>query len=142
MARTRAGAGLAAERGAPGHRCRTTARLPARDRGSVTAELAVVLPGVVLVLVAVLLVGAAAITQLRCADAARAGARAAALGEPAVMVTALAADLAGAGARVRVSEEDGWVVVEVSQAVETGPLGGVGWRASATASAWPEPGAP
>ncbi|WP_456847646.1 TadE/TadG family type IV pilus assembly protein, partial [Cellulomonas sp. P5_C6] len=52
-----------------------------RDRGSVTAELAVGLPAVALLLVAVLTVGAAAVAQTRCTDGARAGARAAALGE-------------------------------------------------------------
>ena len=44
-----------------------------RDRGSVTAELAVGLPAVVLLLVALLTVASAAIAQTRCTDAARAG---------------------------------------------------------------------
>ena len=47
-----------------------------RDGGTVTAELAVALPGVVLLAVALLVAGQAAIGEVRCTDAARAGARA------------------------------------------------------------------
>ena len=114
-------------------------RVGRHERGSVTAELAIVLPGVVLVLVAVLLVCAAAVTQLRCADAARAAARSAALGESSGEVAAVASELAGKGATVQVSTDGAWVVVRVSQPISTGPLGAVGWRASAEFSAWLEP---
>ena len=51
------------------------------DRGTVTVELALGLPAVVTVLVAVLLLATAASAQLRCADRRAPGARAAALGE-------------------------------------------------------------
>jgi len=54
----------------------------AGDGGYVTAETAMVLPALVLVLAACLWAIAALIAQLACVDAARAGARAAARGEP------------------------------------------------------------
>lgn len=109
----------------------------AQDRGSVTAELAVGLPAVVLVLVALLAVSSAAIAQTRCADGARAGARSAALGEDDAAVVATARRVAGAGAEVSVSRSDGWASVTVSDAV--GPWRGVPLRASSTSVARDEP---
>lgn len=116
------------------------ARAGTRDRGTVTAELALVLPVVVVVLLVALTVGAGALAQVRCADAARAGARASALGEPHEVVVATAERLAGADAEVSVSADAGWVEVTVTRPVP-GLLGWVGaLEASATASAVPEPG--
>lgn len=85
-----------------------------RERGSVTAELAVVLPAVVLVaLLGVWSVGAAAV-HVRCLDAARSGARALARGESPAAVIAVARDAAPAGASVRAGPvEGGLVAVEV-----------------------------
>jgi len=108
-----------------------------RDRGSVTAELAVGLPAVVLLLVALLTVASAAVAQTRCTDAARAGARAAALGEPDGEVVATARRLAGDGAAVSVSRSEGWVTVTVSDAV--GSWSGTPLRAHASAVARAEP---
>ncbi len=108
-----------------------------RDRGSVTAELAVGLPAVVLVLVALLAISSAAITQTRCADGARAGARSAALGEDDASVLATARRVAGAGAEVSVSRSDGWVSVAVTEAV--GPWRGIPLRAGSTSVAREEP---
>ncbi|WP_352240207.1 TadE family type IV pilus minor pilin [Microbispora sp. NBRC 16548] len=75
---------------------------PRRERGSVTAETAVALPALVVVLTAslwaVTIVGA----QLRCVDAARAGARAAARGEAAEEVSAAVLRLAPEGAMVSI----------------------------------------
>ncbi|MCY0933194.1 TadE family type IV pilus minor pilin [Streptomyces sp. H34-S4] len=73
------------------------------DRGYVTAEAALVIPA--LVLFAALLVWAlmAAAAQIRCVDAARAGARAAARSEPAGAVVAAAEAAAPPGARVELS---------------------------------------
>ncbi|MFD3538913.1 TadE family type IV pilus minor pilin [Streptomyces sp. NPDC058662] len=70
------------------------------DRGYVTAEAALVIPA--LVLFAALLVWAlmAAAAQIRCVDAARAGARAAARSEPAEVALAAARQAAPAGAEV------------------------------------------
>lgn len=109
------------------------------ERGSVTAELAVGLPAVVIVLVAVLVLAASALTQLRCADAARAGARAAAIGEDTSEVRATATRVAGSGAQVAVGREGEWVTVSVSAAVtgtslRAGPLVA---RASAVARVEP-----
>ena len=68
------------------------------ERGMVTAETAVVLPVLLLVLAgavaAVTVVGA----QMRCVDAAREAARAAARGEPVDVVHAIAARTAPSGA--------------------------------------------
>ena len=110
-----------------------------RDRGSVTAELAVGLPAVVLLLVALLTVASSAIAQTRCTDAARAGARAAALGEPDSEVATTSLRLAGAEASIAVSRADGWVTVEVSSPVGPGSWGGSPLRARATAVARVEP---
>ena len=114
-------------------------RLGRADRGGVTAELAIALPGVVLLLLVLLTAASAALTQVRVADAARAGARAAALGESAAVVTAVVDHLAGSGAVVRVSRDGGYVVVEVARDLP-GPLALAALRAGATARALPEPG--
>lgn len=52
----------------------------ARQHGAATAELAVAMPAVMVVLAAVLSVGQAVLVKVTCVDAARAGARAAARG--------------------------------------------------------------
>jgi Flp pilus assembly protein TadG len=106
----------------------------------VTAETAVVLPVLLLVLAgavaAVVVVGA----QLRCVDAAREGARAAARGEPVAAVTALAGRAAPDGAVTTVSPEGDEVRVSVSARIA--PLGPVPLRitVSAAAVALREPG--
>ncbi|HEY0187403.1 MAG TPA: TadE family type IV pilus minor pilin [Cellulomonas sp.] len=87
------------------------------DRGAVTAELAVLLPVVVALLAVILSLASAASAQMRCADAARAGARAAALGDDDSGVSAVAGRVAGPGAAVAVSRGDGWVVVEVERSL-------------------------
>jgi Flp pilus assembly protein TadG len=117
-------------------------RLRLRDeRGMVTAETAVVLPVLLLVLAgavaAVTVVGA----QLRCVDAAREAARAAARGEAAAAVSRIAAQTAPPGAvtTVAVAGDD----VRVTVSAEVAPLGPVPLRVtvSATAVAVREPGA-
>jgi Flp pilus assembly protein TadG len=106
----------------------------------VTAETAVVLPVLVLVLVcavaAVTVVGA----QLRCVDAAREGARAAARGEAPAVVAELAGVVAPDGAVTGVRQDGERVRVTV--AVEVRPLGPVPLRTrvSAEAVAQREPG--
>lgn len=112
------------------------------DRGFVTAETAVVLPTLML-LVGVLVWGVlAASAQLRCVDAAREGARAAARGDPQGTVLALARAAAPKGAEISVSGSGETVVVRVS-AVSRAPggLGGLlSLPVSATAVAAREPG--
>ncbi|MBO4271341.1 TadE family type IV pilus minor pilin [Microbispora triticiradicis] len=93
-----------------------------RERGSVTAETAVALPALVLVLTASLWAVAATDAQLRCVDAARAGARAAGRGEAPEQVRAVVLRLAPADATVSVAAGAGTVRVEVTATVR--PL----WR--------------
>ena len=93
------------------------------QRGTVTAELAIALPAVVILLGVVLAVGVAVSAQLRCTDAARAGARAAARDEPRDVVVALAERAAPDGARVSVQLSGTTAVVRVSAAVRL-PLPG------------------
>jgi len=108
------------------------------DRGSVTAELAVGLPAVVLLLLAVLGVSAAGVVQQRCAEAARTAARLAALGEDDAAVVSGARRVAGDAADVAVAHDDGWVTVTVSARLPVAGLGEVvTLRAGATA--WHEP---
>ena len=107
----------------------------------VTAETAVVLPVLLMVLAgavaAVVVVGA----QLRCVDAAREGAWAAARGEPAGVVTDVAGRAAPAGAVTGVTTAEETVQVTVSATVS--PLGPLPWRieVSATATGALEPAA-
>jgi hypothetical protein len=82
-------------------------------RGSVTAEFAVLLPGVALLLAAVLSAGTAATAQLRCADAARSAARLAARHESPAVVAGAARAAGPAGAQVQVSVAGDLVRVRV-----------------------------
>ena len=89
----------------------------------VTAETAIVLPVLLLVLVgavaAVIVVGA----QLRCVDAAREGARAAARGEDAATVAAVAAGAGPDGAvTVFARTADGVRVTVTAELTPLGPL--------------------
>lgn len=108
-------------RGSPTSVSAATAR-PIRgttDRGAVTAEIAAALPALVLVVIAALWTLSLGLMQLRCADAAREAARAAARGDDAAVVRQVAEAVAPAGAVIEVTERDGLVVVEV--AVEVRP---------------------
>jgi Flp pilus assembly protein TadG len=83
------------------------------DSGAVTVELALALPVLFATVAAAVWALVAAGAQLACVDAARAGARAAARGEPSGTVTALALADAPRGARVEVSSTAGLVTVRV-----------------------------
>jgi hypothetical protein len=100
-------------RGRPG-RDHSAPAGPAPDAGMVTAELAVGLPAVVLVLGAALGAIGTVTMQLRCADAAEVAARLAARGEPAVVVVAAARAAAPAGADIRIEPAGRTVTVVVS----------------------------
>ena len=89
------------------------------DGGAVTAEIAAALPALVLVVIAALWTLSLGIMQLRCADAAREAARAAARGDAPAVVRQVAEAVAPDGAVVEVTERDGLVVVQV--AVEVRP---------------------
>ncbi|MFJ6179379.1 TadE family type IV pilus minor pilin [Streptomyces sp. NPDC092295] len=77
-------------------------RRPVRDgdRGFVTAEAAVAVPALAVFALALVWALMAASAQIRCVDAARAGARAAARAEPRAAAVAAARSAAPAGARV------------------------------------------
>lgn len=100
----------------------------------VTAELAVAIPAVVLVLAMCLAALGAVIDQVRCVDAARLGARAAARGDPPAEVGALTARAAPEGARVSIDSFGG----EVRVVVMTTSGGWAGfvpsWNLAATAT--------
>jgi Flp pilus assembly protein TadG len=113
---------------------------PDGENGMVTAETAIVLPVLLLVLAgavaAVTVVGA----HLRCVDAAREGARAAARGEDAATVTAIVGRAAPPGALLHVATGEDEVTVTVTARIA--PLGPVPLRitVSAEAVALREPG--
>jgi Flp pilus assembly protein TadG len=106
----------------------------------VTAETAVVLPVLLLVLAAAVAAVTVVGAQLRCVDAAREGARAAARGEPVAAVTVLVERAAPPGAVTTVSLGDREVRVTVTVPVTA--LGPVSLRVpvSAAAVALREPG--
>lgn len=93
------------------------------DRGYVTVEAALAVPALVLLL-GMLLWGLGAVgVQLRCADAARAGARAAARGEAAATVREVAEAAAPEGAVVRVVRDGPLLRVRIeARTLGPGPL--------------------
>lgn len=120
--------------GSRGRIRRTGVSTAGGSTGSVTAELALTLPAVVLVLSALLGAGQVIGAQLRCADAARAGARLAARGEPVGVVTVAGRRLAPDGGRVEVSTGGAVVSVAVSARIRLA-FGAVEVPVSATAAA-------
>lgn len=136
--RLRTLARLAAGRGWP-RRSPGRHRRRERDRGSVTAELAVGLPALVLLLFVGLAAVSAVITKLQCVDAAREAARAAARGEPGV---AAGRRVAPDHAEVTVTVVGDTVVAKVTAPVR--PLGSrlPPLSVDASAVAATEPGLP
>jgi Flp pilus assembly protein TadG len=107
----------------------------------VTAETAVVLPVLLFVLAAAVSAVVVVGSQLRCVDAAREGARAAARGEPVAVVSELAGRAAPDGARTTVAGTGDVVTVTVTATVQPlGPLP-VRLQVRASASGVVEPGA-
>lgn len=96
--------------------------MPPADSGHVTAETAVVLPVLLVVLAAALWVLAAVGDQLRCTDAAAVGARAAARGEALPVVRQATRAAAPPGAQVEVTT--GADTVEVTVRAQVRPVGG------------------
>ncbi len=107
----------------------------------VTAETAVVLPVLLLVLAGAVAVVVVVGAQLRCVDAAREGARAAARGDPPPIVAEIVRDAAPDGAVVSVTTEGDRIRVTV--AVDVAPLAPARLRVrvAAEAVARLEPGA-
>jgi hypothetical protein len=91
----------------------------------VTAETAVLLPVLVVVLAAAVFVLACVAAQLECVDAARSAARVAARGEPTATVTRTAERLAPSQARVAVARGalGGAATVEVVVRAQVRPFG-------------------
>ncbi|MEE1621347.1 TadE family type IV pilus minor pilin [Zafaria sp. Z1313] len=87
------------------------------ERGSSTAETAVLLPAVALLLVVVLAAGAVGSTQVRLEEAARAAARELARGEPAGSARAAAQRVAGTSASVDIGAAAGYHSVSVSAGI-------------------------
>ncbi len=110
-----------------------------RDGGMATAELAVVLPTLVLIIAAGLTMVSVVLAQVRCVDAAREAARAAARGELPEVVRSAAVRAAPAGASVEVRSAGEEVRVTVSS--RAGRIGGLlpTFRVSAIAVALREP---
>lgn len=92
------------------------------ERGSVTAETAVVLPVLVALTLGLVWLVSLAATQVRVVDAARETARAAARDESPSAAVRLGERVAPLGARIEVSEEAGLVRVVVTAEVQ-GPGG-------------------
>jgi len=113
-----------------------------RDGGAATAEFAVVLPALVLVVVAGMTAVSILLAQLRCVDGAREAARAAARGESAAVVRSAASRSAPDGAGVQVVVAGGEVRVTVSARIGGG--GGLlpAFRVEAHAVALREPEQP
>ncbi|WTP83646.1 pilus assembly protein [Streptomyces sp. NBC_00178] len=93
------------------------------DRGAVTAEAAMVLPVLVAFVMVLVWALVAASDQIRCVDAARAGARAAARSEPETAVRLVAKESAPDSARVEVRRVgDSWRVRVDAPTPGPGPL--------------------
>lgn len=117
------------------------------DRGAVTAETAVVLPVLVLVVAFGCWLLAVGLATVRCTDAARLGARAAARGDTPSSVAAITRGAAPAGAGVDIQRRGDTVRVSVHVSVHPlggwiGRLGAVGVSAAATAPAEEAAGTP
>ncbi len=119
-----------------GNRGASTATAAAldRNRGMVTAETALALPALALVVGLMLWALLTAIAQLRCVDAARAAARSVARGDGLAESVAAGRRLAPAGAHIRVERSGGLVRVNVEARV--GPAGsGAGFLPTLAVSA-------
>lgn len=110
------------------------------DAGMVTAEAAVVLPVLVFVLAAALAAVSVVTAQMRCTDAAREGARAAARGESDAAVHQIAASSAPDGSAVTVTRDGDTATVGVSASVALFPGLGPAITVSDNATAALEPG--
>jgi Flp pilus assembly protein TadG len=104
-----------------------------------TAELAVVLPTLVLVIAAGLAMVSVVLAQVRCVDAAREAARAAARGEPPAVVRSAAVRAAPEGARVDVGSVGEEVEVTVSASAGRAGVLLPAFHVSASAVALREP---
>lgn len=84
------------------------------DRGAATAEFAMLMPALVLLIALIAGAGTIGLTQLRAHDAARSAAREAARGEPEREIRSSVEERAGEGAAIDIRHEGGFTTVEVS----------------------------
>lgn len=110
------------------------------ERGLATAELAVALPAVVLVLALCLTAMTLGVDLVRCEDAARAGARAASRGEPVQVIREVVASRAPQGATVQVDPAAETVTVRVEAPPRVRLLPALPGAHASAAALW-EPGA-
>jgi len=128
--------------GPAGHpRCDATAKGGrSSERGSVTAEFAVALPAVVVVLAFLLAGAAAGAAQLNLEKAAQAAVRQLGRGETEAAAAHTVRSIAGEGAAVAADSSGGWVTVRVTTSVP-GPWPEFGgWTLAAEATGPAEPG--
>ncbi len=109
-----------------------------REHGMATAELALIIPAVLLVLALCLSGLGLAIDQVRCVDGARVAARAASRGEPDQKVAEQARQGAPEGSSVTLTRRDEYVLVVVTAPARRFALPGLP-AAQATATAPLEP---
>jgi Flp pilus assembly protein TadG len=126
--------------GTPTARDRGMGRAHPGQRGSVTAEVAVVLPALVVLLALLLGTAHVGTVQLQLEEAARAGAREAMRGESSESVERTVRRLAGSNATASVAFGSGWTTVEVRVRVEGPVVELMGIELTATASGKEEDG--
>lgn len=117
---------------------RRLTRAGPRDAGTVTAELALGMLAVVLVLSALLVTSAAVATRMRCLDAARAAARVAVTGAPEPEVVAAARRVLP-DARVELAPDGPWLEVTVTATVGGAWFTDGGLTVTGSATGWVEP---
>lgn len=117
------------------HVLATSWRRSDSQHGAVTAEVAVALPSLILLLALLLGAATAGLTQLRLEEAARAGAREVVRGEPADQVQATVRRLAGSQSQLEVAEQGVWTTVTVGSRVSLPGVDFLGWDLSASATA-------
>jgi Flp pilus assembly protein TadG len=98
------------------------ARADERQRGAVTVEIAVALPALTAFLAVLLAVGVVVISQVRCVEGARAGAREAALGSSDADIARVVGAVAGGRVRTTVARSHGMVTVTVTMPIAWGDL--------------------
>lgn len=108
---------------------------PKRERGAVTAEFAVALPALVLVLAFVLAISSVALKTASLQAAARSGARLAAVEPNPQVVYQLVSSMAGVGATINIEFGERLATVTVTKQATIGPfnLGSYELRGSAIA---------
>lgn len=112
------------------------------DRGSVTAETALVLPVLALAVAASVWLVHAVAVDIRCTDAAREAARALARGDTLTVATALARRAAPAGATVTLATEGDTATARVTMTVRAARLPGYTIDEVAVAALEPDGGMP